>query len=607
MPGRIGRSDFLSQLAHKFGVEERAEWTNNNSTYTQNAYVIDLPEMFPEEKISKLVSKIFKYNKISGESSIVVVPVAGWDTSKIPQVISPNKRLVDEYAQSFSLFAQNSAENADIILRFSKTSQRMEIFQDRDQNYFTFTAGVRITDADEFLFKHGLALPPNMPTLHVASLVGAAANGCYGPARDLGPMTTNIVKMIVITPDGTLMTLSQKKNAELFKVFRDGHMGAAFIVTEMTIKVEPAFFMKQHHIQYQNAESLKEAMAISNPLEKEHFITSFFPVEMNHTRPHVPRFRLTTFERTQESPQEKIPTSKEQDFHDWINLMKTETGEPLIASITKHPNLHQFLPFILKLAAIETYGKTKETFKIDYSHRIAHILRTYTDLPIAVINWLIPVENAEQARDLLIQIFEITETYLKEKAKVHEYPLLNAFSRFLKGVADPYSEGGITPTVTDYPRQSILSFEFVTYFPLDKSPAFQELVNLIADHLTSNNLKFHYHPGKTHPEKIRTLKQIYKDPKDQKRLDNFRKAINFLHGGENNIQFSPFLTPGKKEYLGYTTPEIKKEANRVVKENPADQSLDNSQKNALNKIIELAQEGDSAKWIRRATRLLPDE
>lgn len=602
---KIDRSEYLEAQVRKFGVKKQTMWTNNNSTYAQKAYVIDLLDHDFPERIAKLVKNIFEYNKNSGDQPIVLVPVAGWDTSKVVTV-SPKKRLLEEYAQSFSLFAQNSAENADIILRFSQSSQRMEVLQEGSEYYFRFTPGVRITDADEFLFSHGLALPPNMTTLHVASLAGAAANGCYGPAGHMGPMTRNIVEMKVITPDGKHLTLSSKENSELFKVFQDGHMGAAFIVIEMTMKVEPVFFMQQHHIQYQNVEALKEAMFISNPIKKDHFIACFFPVEMNHTQKHVSRYRITTFERTQESPKDELSTTKEQDFHDWINLMKTETGEPLIQAITKNPNLHKFLPFILKMAALETYGKSQESFRIDYSHRIAHILRTYTDLPIAVINWLIPVKDADHARELLIQMFEITEGFLKEKSKVHEYPLLNAFSRFLKGVPDPDGVGGITPTVTDHPDQSILSFEYVTYAPLDKSPAFKELVSLIANHLTTNHLKFHYHPGKTHPENVRSLKQIYTDAMDQKRLENFQKAINALHGGMDNIRFSPFLTPGKKEYLGYDLSEKRRRAMPVLNEKPANESLDRSQISALHRILQMAQENDSEKWVRRATRLLPE-
>jgi len=56
-----------------------------------------------------------------------------------------------------------------------------------------------VTDAVQYLFKKGVALPPSMPTLHVASIFGAMSNEIYGPEVNTGPASAKIAKMKIIT------------------------------------------------------------------------------------------------------------------------------------------------------------------------------------------------------------------------------------------------------------------------------------------------------------------------------------------------------------------------------------------------------------------------
>ena len=394
----------FNELLKSFGLKKMETWRNNNSTLQQEAYIIDLKNLYSQP--AKIISELFNLKLKYKDQTFVAVPVAGWKPKKVSILngifnAEAKETLLKEYAQSFSLSAVTTAKNASLILRASEKAQKMEIIIVEDQHFFRVSAGVRITDADKFLFESGYALLPNMPTLHVASLVGAAANGCYGPARNYQSMTTDIVEMKIINAMGHQMTLSANENSDLFYVLRDGHLGTCF-VSELTLKIEPKFLMKRHNILFQDVNSLKHEMLHNNFIDKEHFIAMYIPVDIRDKDDHSPRIRITNFERTNEEPTKNVKTQNQRDYCDYLNLRLTETGEPLIGFITQHPSLRQFFPFVLKTAAAKTYGCERETIEIDYSAPIAHVFGTYTDLPIYDINWLIQVEGADDARKLFL-------------------------------------------------------------------------------------------------------------------------------------------------------------------------------------------------------------
>jgi len=608
--------DLLHRLAIETGDGKRSDWHNNNSTVAQRAYVIDLTDL--QDPPAQIFQTLFKYNQQSQKPPLVAVPVAGWKTEEDGKAESCScvstsrrkERLVEVYAQSFTLSPMNSAKSADLILRIAKATQIMEVFKTEEDIFFRVSAGVRITDADAYLQKKGFALPPNMPTLHVASLVGAAANGCYGPARDYGPMTTNIVEMKVIDALGQPMTLSEKENTKIFRVLRDCHLGAGFYVSEITLKnIEPKFRMQRHHVQYLDVAEVKKEMLSENRLKEEHFVAMFIPVDILSTGEHNPRLRITTMNRTDKSPTKETKCRNLQDLSDYISLITTETGEPLIDSIVHHKDLRQFFPLVLKAAAEETWGNKKETFEIGWSANILHLLRTYTELPICDINWLIQVGSANEARDVLVELLEMTEKLLQDFAEKDQYPLLNAFSRYLKGIYYHEGEGGVTPTAIDKQDQSILSFEYITFTPLVDTMAFKTLVNGVIKFLKDKGLKFHYHPGKNWPEQVSTLPQIFADKVDKKKLRNFKDAIYLLHGGKDKIAFSPFLTPQKKEFIGFssTTGKLleKKASGEAAKETIVAESVSQIQKqHALQRLILLAQEKDNQEIAEKAKALL---
>lgn len=602
--------EFISELKNELNLKKLKSWHNYNSTLQQQAYIIDLNDL--NEEPAKIISTLFTLKKKYQDQTFVAVPTAGWKAKKASVIAGffsnqeREKCLLEELSHSNSLSEFTTAKNASLVLRASREAQKMKI--SKQGNKLKVTPGVRITDADKFLFDKGYALPPNMPTLHVASLVGASANGCYGPAKNYASMTTDILKMKVITPRGKQLTLSDKVNTQLFKILKDCHLGTCF-VKELTLKIEPKFLMKRHDTLFQDVNSLRQAMYIKNPLDNEHFIAMYVPVDIDHTVKHFPRIRITNFERTNEKPTKELETEEQKGFYDFLNWMETEAGEPLIDVMTKTPLLRKLYPFFLKTVALKTYGTKEESFEIDWSARIAHIFGTYTDLPIYDINWLIQVEDTSDARALFLELLDLAETKLKKDALEHEYPILNAFSRYLKGVCYPLGEGGVAPTAVEKEHQSILSFEFVTYSPLAETKAFKELVNIVVNFLEKKGRKYNYHPGKNIPDTIRSLNQIFTDPIRKQRLKNFQEAVITLHGGVNNIEFSSFLTPQKKEFIG-----LKKLSaapiNTVAKAKEAEAPFTKTQeKDALHAILKYAEEDKDhhAATIKKANKHLNKE
>lgn len=589
------REIFLKELVGDYGVVKRDEWNNNNSTIKRNAYIVDVKNI--KKDVTDIFLRIYNYNRTSGETPINIVPVAGWDTShsQTSDESFATYLLEKEYAQSFS-FERTVDQNTDIILRIAKSAMKMKIIKKGNEYFLRATANTRIRDADEFLHNEGYAFPPNMTTIHTISL-GGSATGPFGPSKNLGSLTTNIVAMKVISPLSKSMTLSADENSELFRVLRDCHLGMCFFVRNLTLKIEPQYFLKKHTTLYHNMNDYTEAMLKKNAIEEDHFITMYIPVNISETNNESYRFKVTTYEKTDLFPTNSL-TQPEKDLADCIQLVKTEIGEPLINLITSSKKLHKFLPLIHDQVVNFEYGPNKESSEIDLSHRIAHPLNTYTDAKLRDICPFIMVENYADALKIKLEIFNYTEIKLKVLAKNKNYPILNAYVRFTRGVPDPKGEGGIAPTAVDNESQGILAFEYLTYSNLAETDAYRELENGLYSYLRQCGRKINFHPGKHLPFHMKSLNEILTDEIGKKRQKNFLEAFYKCHEGEENVQFSPLATPEKKEFVGY-------EKDMSIKETVAHHEISpEKQKEALKSIIPIAQKYNNVEAEQKAVKAL---
>jgi L-gulono-1,4-lactone dehydrogenase len=105
----------------------------------------------------------------------------------------------------------------------------------------TVAAGTPLHAFNAGLAQHGLCLA-NMGDVAVQTVAGAVATGTHGTGRDLAGIAAQVAGLEIALPDGSLVTCSAERNADLFQAARIG-LGALGIVTTLTFRVEPAFLL----------------------------------------------------------------------------------------------------------------------------------------------------------------------------------------------------------------------------------------------------------------------------------------------------------------------------------------------------------------------------
>lgn len=574
------REQFVKELAAKYGVTKQDNWNNNNNCVNPEGkkfFVIDLNEC--PNKTAAICKEIWEYNTqlAADQKPVKVVPVAGWKSatanegfvSLISSLICGlfnsvfrRNRIESEYAQSFSLNPLLAPMGADIILRYNKEAQTM--VWDENKRQLKVSAGVRITDAEAYLHKIGKAFRPKNPTLHVASMVGAAANSCYGPGKEYSSMTEDIVEMKIVRCDGKQMVLNKDQNSEEFELFKDGHIGAGFIVTEITFgNIVDQFKMQRTDLLYKNVEELEAAFKENDFFNKEHCMVMCIPRDILEKNGGY-RYRVTYFERVPDNtPIAEAPLPE--DFTTWLKLMQAELGEPLIEFVAKSKNLQPFYQFILDIAASQTYGKQQKTVQVNYSHKIAHVFPTYTDVGMLDFNIQIETKNKEHAQKVYFDLSRKNEEKLAGFAENGIDPEFNTFVRFSKGTYYPPGKGGIAHTGTSDPNHRILSFEILGHYPLATSEEFNELLDDTVVVVEQNDCIYKFHHGKNMQDHIRTLEDVFKDAISHERLERVRAGL--IKICLDNPRAAPTFTEEKYNYIfGEATKHLKEAKAKAPKE-----------------------------------------
>lgn len=109
-------------------------------------------------------------------------------------------------------------------------------------SYVTVGAGMRLRDLNPALEAIGLALE-NLGATAAQSLAGATATGTHGTGRLLGSMSTQIVGLRLVLANGTVATVDQQTQPELFAAARVS-LGSFGIVTAITLRVVDLFKMR---------------------------------------------------------------------------------------------------------------------------------------------------------------------------------------------------------------------------------------------------------------------------------------------------------------------------------------------------------------------------
>ena len=109
----------------------------------------------------------------------------------------------------------------------------------------TVEAGIRVHVLNDRLLGAHLALP-NTGAIAMQSVAGATQTSTHGTGRNLGSMSTGITAMRVVLANGTVLELDEKRarDKEMLQAARVG-LGALGVVTQVTLKVVPAFKLRR--------------------------------------------------------------------------------------------------------------------------------------------------------------------------------------------------------------------------------------------------------------------------------------------------------------------------------------------------------------------------
>ncbi|WAU84432.1 FAD-binding protein [Streptomyces sp. Qhu-G9] len=144
---------------------------------------------------------------------------------------------------------------------------------DREAGTVTVEAGTPLKRLNLALAREGLSLT-NMGDIMEQTVSGATSTGTHGTGRDSASIAAQIKGLELVTADGSVLTCSEKENAEVFAAARVG-MGALGVITAITFSVEPLFLLTAR----EEPMSFDEVTRSFDELftENEHFEFYWFP------------------------------------------------------------------------------------------------------------------------------------------------------------------------------------------------------------------------------------------------------------------------------------------------------------------------------------------
>ncbi|HWA33515.1 MAG TPA: FAD-binding protein, partial [Cyclobacteriaceae bacterium] len=131
-----------------------------------------------------------------------------------------------------------------------------DIVFDKQSMTVNVGAGVNYGVLAKYLFKAGVALH-NLASLPHISVAGACATATHGSGVTNGNLATAVTGIQIVKANGDVVTLTKDKNPDEFNgaVVGLGSLGA---VTQLTLKVQPAFMVRQDIYENLPVDQLKD-------------------------------------------------------------------------------------------------------------------------------------------------------------------------------------------------------------------------------------------------------------------------------------------------------------------------------------------------------------
>ena len=235
---------------------------------------------------------------------------------------------------------------------------------DQQRKRVSVKAGTKLNTITRFLKEAGYSLA-NQGDIDSQAIAGALATGTHGTGTTLGNLSSQVVGMKIISPDGSVMEISDKGNLDLLHATQV-NIGMFGVISEMTLQVSDAYWLHDR-VWREDFESLMERY---DELAAKHRHFSFFwcptsesrhlyclpdtqKVSLSHKNFDVCEVKVMdmTDERTfYEGEHEKIAYSSEvfaihyvANFHELEYAVPAQYGKQALREIrdlvlTKHPN-----------------------------------------------------------------------------------------------------------------------------------------------------------------------------------------------------------------------------------------------------------------------------
>ncbi|MEB7503223.1 D-arabinono-1,4-lactone oxidase [Arthrobacter koreensis] len=228
------------------------------------------------------------------------------------------------------------AEAPDLLLDLSRLQGL--VAADPNTGRVTLLAGTRLHTVPRLLAPHGLAMP-NLGDIDRQSIAGAISTGTHGTGATFGGLSTQVSGLVLIQPDGGLLTLAD--GDPLLPAAALG-LGALGVIAEVTLQCVPAFLLRAE----ERSESLESVLAglADRVKEADHFEFYWFP--------HTGRAATKTNTRLPAaSPQSPLPPLRR-----WVDdsLLSNTVFRATCAAGTAFPAV---IPAVNRVAAAALGGR----------------------------------------------------------------------------------------------------------------------------------------------------------------------------------------------------------------------------------------------------------
>lgn len=279
-----------------------------------------------------------------------------------------------------------------------------------DSESVTVLAGTLLKALNEELDRRGVALA-NMGDITEQTVAGAIATGTHGTGRDSGGLADQVLALEMVLADGSVVTA--KPGEELFDAARVS-LGALGIVTAVTLRVEPAFLLRNQRRSMGLSEILDSLDSLTSA--NEHMDFFWLP----HTDAGLAKFN-------NRHPGPSAPPAAFKHWLDNVFLENTVFGAACAVGA-------RFPALIPKINAISA-ATLGDSASVDTSYKIFTAVRTVKFLEM---EYAIPREHLAQALRETRDLIERSDWRITFPVEVRVTPSSNAWLSTAYGRSSAY-------------------------------------------------------------------------------------------------------------------------------------------------------------------------